>query len=80
NQLYFNALYFPAQGILLTVGLIYKPQLVRMTMLWADPTKRRRFDLMILAMLGFIVVLTLFMVVVMGWIGIPVMSFMYGID
>lgn len=80
NQLYFNALYFPAQGILLTVGLIYKPQLVRMTMLWADPSKRKRFDLMILAMLGFIVVLTLFMIVVMGWIGIPVMSFMYGID
>ncbi len=29
NQLYFNALYFPAQGILLTVGFIYKPLLVR---------------------------------------------------
>ena len=45
NQLYFNALYFPAQMILLTIGLVYKPLLVRMAETWADPEKRRRFDM-----------------------------------
>ena len=45
NQLYFNALYFPAQGILLTVSMIYKPLLVRLAEVWADPKRRKRFYL-----------------------------------
>ena len=73
NQLYFNALYFPAQGILLTIGLIYKPLLVRMAEAWSDPEKRRKFDLIIVAYTGATAL-------VMGWIGIPVMSFLYGLD
>lgn len=80
NQLYFNALYFPAQGILLTIGLIYKPQLVAMANLWADPDKHRRFDIVVVSVLAASVVLTLAMVLIMGWIGIPLMSFLYGID
>ena len=80
NQLYFNALYFPAQAILLTVGSIYKPLLVRMAEMWADAEKRRRFDLVILALVGVVVGLTLVVIFVMGWIGIPIMSFMYGVD
>ena len=80
NQLYFNALYFPAQMILLTIGLVYKPLLVRMAETWADPEKRRRFDMSIAVIMLAIVGLTLVMVVIMGWIGIPVMSFMYGLD
>lgn len=80
NQLYFNALYFPAQAILLTVGFIYKPLLVRMAQMWADAEKRRRFDLVILAIVAVVVVITLVVIVIMGWIGIPIMSFMYGVD
>lgn len=80
NQLYFNALYFPAQGILLTVGFIYKPLLVKMAAVWADPEKRKRFDLIIVVILAVVVALTLAMVFVMGWIGIPIMSFLYGLD
>lgn len=80
NQLYFNALYFPAQAILLTVGSIYKPLLVRMAEMWADAEKRRRFDLVILVIVGVVIVITLVVIVVMGWIGIPIMSFMYGVD
>lgn len=80
NQLYFNALYFPAQAILLTVGSIYKPLLVRMAQMWADAEKRRRFDLVILAIVAVVVVITLVVIFIMGWIGIPIMSFMYGID
>ena len=80
NQLYFNALYFPAQGILLTIGLIYKPLLVRMAEAWGDPDKRKKFDLIIVAIMLVIVAYTGATALVMGWIGIPVMSFLYGLD
>lgn len=80
NQLYFNALYFPAQGILLTVSMIYKPLLVRLAEVWADSKRRKRFDLAIFAIVGVTVALTALVMGVMGWIGIPIMSFLYGID
>lgn len=80
NQLYFNALYFPAQAILITVQLIYRPLLVKMTRFWADPSKRKRFDILIIAMMALIVAITLIGALFMYWIGIPLMSFMYGLD
>ena len=80
SQLYFNALYFPAQGIMLAIQLVYKPLLVRLTKEWADPTRRKRFDIAILAMMGVIVAFTGAMAAIMGWIGIPLMSWMYGLD
>ena len=80
NQLYFNALYFPAQGILITAQLVYKPLLVRMAGVWQDAGKRRQFDLIMVGILAVIVVITVASVAVMAWIGIPVMSFLYGID
>ena len=80
NQLYFNALFFPAQGILLTIGFVYKPQLLRLASIWSNPRKRRRFDLVVLAVMGVILVLTAGTAAMMGWIGIPVMGFMYGLD
>ncbi|MDR1088004.1 MAG: lipopolysaccharide biosynthesis protein [Coriobacteriales bacterium] len=80
NQLYFNAMYFPAQAILLAVQFIYRPQLVRMASLWADRKNRRKFDLMILIVIASALVLTAVMILVMGWIGIPILSFLYGVD
>lgn len=80
NQLYFNALYFPAQAILLSIGLIYKPMLVSMTQAWSNPSKRRRFDLTIVVVLAIIVGITLVVAAIMATIGIPLMSFMYGVN
>ncbi len=80
NQLYYNALYFPAHAILLTSGFIYKPLLLRMAAAWADPAKRKRFDLIIFIILGVIVVISLVMAGIMGWFGLAVMSILYGID
>ncbi len=80
NQLYFNALYFPSQGIQIIIGFIYKPQLVRLTSIWMNPRKRRRFDLIILAVMAVIVGVTVAAGVLMAGIGIRVMSFMYGVD
>ena len=80
NQLYFNALYFPAMAVLMIVGFIYKPLLVRMANLWADESNRKKFDLLIIVMMVIIVAITLAGIAFMGWIGIPLMSFLYGID
>lgn len=79
NQLYFNALYFPAHALLLTVQVIYKPQLVRIANVWAQ-AKRKRFDIIIVAMLALIVGLTVALIAVMNTVGIPVLSFLYGLD
>ena len=80
NQLYYNALYFPAHAILMAVGLVYKPQLVRLANIWADPEQHRRFDIIVLVMLGVIAGVTLVVVIIMNWIGIPFMSIVYGVD
>ena len=80
NQLYFNALYFPAQGILLTVQLVYKPLLVRMANVYNDPRSRRKFTVIVVGIFLLIVAVTVVNVFIMGWIGLPIMSFLYGID
>ena len=80
NQLYYNAMYFPAHSILMVAGFIYKPQLVRLARIWDDPEKHRRFDLLVLAMVGVIALVTGLMALFMGTAGIPLMSLMYGLD
>ena len=80
NQLYFNALYFPAQAILITVGMIYKPLLVKMANVWADESRRRKFDIIIISMMALIIAITLIAALFMEWVGISIMSFLYGLD
>ena len=80
NQLYYNALYFPAHAILLTSGFIYKPMLLKMANAWADPAKRKKFDLIIVVMFVIIVGITVVVAGAMGWFGLAIMSFLYGID
>ena len=80
NQLFFNALYFPAQGILLAIGFVYKPQLLRLASIWSNPRKRRRFDLVVIAVMAVILGITVGVSIFMEWLGIPLMSFMYGVD
>ena len=80
NQLYYNAMYFPAHTILMISAFIYKPQLVRLARIWDDPEKRRRFDLLVLAMIGVIALTTGAMALFMGTLGIPLLNIMYGLD
>ena len=80
DQVYFSAIYFPAQKALMAVGFIYKPQLVRLANIWSDPSKRARFDLIVLAVLGACVVVTLGMLLFAAVVGIPLASFMYASD
>ncbi len=80
NQLYFNALYFPAQAILIVSQLVYRPLLVRMAEVWQDNSRRRQFDLILVGILALIVVLTAVVFGFMAWVGVPILSFLYGID
>lgn len=80
NQLFFNAIYFPAHAILLIVSMVYKPLLLRLANAWESPDGRRQFNLILGAVLGCVVGVTVFMLVFMGWVGVPIMSFMYGVD
>ena len=80
NQLYFNVLYFPAQGILLTASLIYKPLLLRLAAAWENPDERRTFNIIMMAVFGAIVVITAFNLIIMNWIGVPIMSVLYNTD
>lgn len=80
NQLYFNAIYFPAHSILLIIGMVYKPLLLRLSEAWDDPAKHKQFLAIIGAVMGADVAATLVMMLLMGWIGIPIMSVLYGID
>ena len=80
DQVYFSAIYFPAQMALLAVGFIYKPQLVRLAGIWADTTKRPRFDLIVLAMLGACVVVSVVLLVFAAVVGIPLASLLYATD
>lgn len=79
NQLYYSALYFPANALLLVVQVIYKPQLVRLANVWAQ-AKRRRFDLIIVAMMLVILVLTVGLGAIMWTVGVPILGFLYGVD
>ncbi|MDO4806978.1 MAG: lipopolysaccharide biosynthesis protein [Coriobacteriales bacterium] len=80
SQVYFNAIYFPAQSILMIVGFVYKPQLVRIANLWADRAKRARFDLIVLAMIGVCALVTAIMFVVFATVGIWFNGVCYGTD
>ena len=80
NQLYFNVLYFSAQGILMTTQMVYKPLLLRLANAWDDPDERATFNKILIAVFAVIVATTVVTFLVMGWIGIPILSFLYGID
>ena len=84
NQLYFNALYFPAHTSLMISTLIYRPQLYKLAHLLEasihSPGNKRRFTLLVLALFGAIIAITIGMAVFVEFIGIPLNSFMYGVD
>lgn len=80
NQLYYNALYFPAQMILICAQLVYKPMLLRMAGVWQDSASRRKFDLILVGIMLVILGITAAVWLVMAWVGLPLMSMLYGID
>lgn len=80
DQIYFNAIYFGANAILMAGGFVYKPQLVRLANIWSDSSKRGRFDLLVLAMMAAIVVITVIMWGFVALIGVRLNTLLYGVD
>lgn len=80
DQLFFNAIYFPAQAIAMALGLVYKPQLVRLANIWADPNHRRRFDLVVIAIVGVGVGICAIVFAFNSLFGVPILSVLYGTD
>ena len=80
NQLYYSAMFFPADLTVMVAGMIYRPQLVRLAHIWDDPSKHRRFDLLVVAFVAVIVAITAVMALFMGTLGVPLLSLMYNVD
>ena len=80
SQVYFSAIYFPAQAMLMIVGFIYRPQLVRLATIWTDPHKRMRFDLIVGGMIGVCALVTLGGLAFAKWLAVPLNSLLYGTD
>ncbi len=80
DQLFFNAIYFPAQAIAMGLGLVYKPQLVRLANIWSNPNHRKRFDLIVIAISAVGVGITAIMLVFNVLIGPPLLGLLYGAD
>ncbi len=80
NQLYYNAMWFPANALVIVVQVIYKPLLVRMASIWSDMRTRKRFDILVIAMLVVIVLFTCGLAAIMWAIGAQVLGLLYGVD
>lgn len=78
SQVYFSAIYFPAQAMLMMVGFVYRPQLVRLATIWTDPHKRLRFDLIVGAMLAVCGAVTLAGLAFARWVAVPLGTLLYG--
>ncbi len=80
DQVYFNAIYFGSNAILMAGGFVYKPQLLRIAELWNDRSRRGRFDLLLVAMLATMAVIAAVMFVFVATIGIPLNGLLYATD
>ena len=54
--------------------------MLRLASIWSNPRKRRRFDMVVFAVMAVILGITVATALFMGSIGIPIMSFMYGVN
>ena len=80
NQLYYLALNATSQMVFVLAGLVYRPQLVRLAALWAQPDQRRRFDLTVLGLFGVNAAIAAAIALVMSLFGIRLMGLAYGLD
>lgn len=80
NQLYYNALYFPAHTIVMVAAVLYKPQLVRLAGFLNSGDKNVKFNVLVALNCGVIVAITAVTLLVMHAIGIWFMGILYGLD
>lgn len=80
SQVYFSAICFPAQAMLMIVGFIYKPQVVRLATLWSHANRRHLFDLVVIGMLVVCVGVTLGGLAFARWVSVPLNTVLYAMD
>ena len=80
QQLYFNALYFPAMAIVLVAALVYKPQLMKLSMLWTQNDNTKRFDTQTFFIATSIIGITVLMAFIMWNWGATLNGILYGVS
>lgn len=80
QQLYFNALYFPAMAIVLVAALVYKPQLMKLSMLWTQSDNTKRFDTQTFIIATSIIGITVLMAFIMWNWGATLNGILYGVS
>lgn len=80
QQLYFNALYFPAMAIVLVAALVYKPQLMKLSMLWTQNDNTKRFDTQTFIIATSIIGITVLMAFIMWNWGATLNGILYGVS
>lgn len=80
QQLYFNALYFPAMAIVLVAALVYKPQLMKLSMLWTQSDNTKRFDTQTFIIATSIIGITVLMAFIMWNWGATLNEILYGVS
>ena len=76
HQAHYGMIFMPAFAINLCSGFIFKPLLTKMAELWADK-KYGPFLRIVLKLCLFVVLLTVFALIVGWFLGIPVLSWFY---
>lgn len=79
DQAQFNYIFMPVFVISLLSTFIYQPMINRLAIIWNEK-KLRRFWSLILRQTIIIAVLTVFALVCGYWLGIPVLSLLYGVN
>ena len=79
DQAQFNYIFMPVFVISLLSTFIYQPMINRLALIWSEK-KLRRFWSLILRQTIIIAVLTVFALVCGYWMGIPVLSLLYGVN
>lgn len=80
QQLYFNALYFPAMAIVLVAALVYKPQLMKLSILWTQSDNTKLFDVQTVIIATSIIGITALMACIMWNWGATLNGILYGVS
>ena len=80
QQFFYNALSFPAMAILLVGGLIYKPRLVKLSLIWTQEKDTRAFDKACVVITLALLLASAVLFVIVAKLGIWVNEVLYGVS
>lgn len=80
QQFYYNALSFPAMAVLLVGALIYRPRLVRLSVLWVQEKDARHFDRQCLVIALALIAASACLIALVAHWGAAINGYMYGVS